>query len=60
MCMRERLSGNLLWMPSMVVRGMDGALLIPLGLIEWGYGRIQGRGGVYFVVIPDLCLKMGP
>jgi len=40
MCMRERHSGKLLWMLNLVVHGVGGARLIPLGLSGWGYGRI--------------------
>jgi hypothetical protein len=32
----------------------------PLGLMEWGFGRTLGRGGVCFVAIPHLFWEMGP
>jgi hypothetical protein len=30
----------------------------PLGLTEWGFGRILGSGEVCFVAIPDLFWEM--
>jgi hypothetical protein len=58
MSMREKLGENLLWMQSMDLLGMVGVLLIPLGLTEWGFGRILGRDGVRFATIPDSCWEM--
>jgi hypothetical protein len=59
MCMRERLGGELLWMLNLVVIGVGGVLLIPLGRMGWGFGRILGGVGVYFVATPDLKLGDG-
>jgi hypothetical protein len=43
MCTRGKHGGKLLWMLNLVVRGVGSALLIPLGLMECGYGRIPCR-----------------
>jgi hypothetical protein len=40
MCMRARLGEKLLWMLNLVVLGVGGVLLIPLGRTGWGYGIV--------------------
>jgi hypothetical protein len=47
-------------MLNLVVCGVGGALLIPLGLMAWGYRRIYRGVGVCFVAIPHLSWEMGP
>jgi hypothetical protein len=39
---------------------VGGVLLIHLGRIGWGLGRIFGWVGGYFLVIPDLQWEMAP
>jgi hypothetical protein len=57
--MRERLGAKLLWTLNLVVLGASG-LLISLGHLRWGFGRILGRGGGCFLTIPNLSREMGP
>jgi hypothetical protein len=56
MCMREKHGGELLWILNLAVLGVGGVLLIPLGHMGWGYGRICGG----FLIIPDLSWEMAP
>jgi hypothetical protein len=39
---------------------VGGVLLIPLGHTRWGFGRILGGDGGFFLAIPDLSREMGP
>ena len=47
-------------MLNLVVLGAGGVLLISLGRMGWGFGRILGGGGGCFVAIPDLSWEMSP
>jgi hypothetical protein len=55
--MRERHDGELC-IPNLVVLGEGGVLLIPLGRMGLGFGRILGGVGGCFIVIPDLSWEM--
>ena len=57
--MRERL-GAKFWTLNLVVLGASGELLIHLGCLRWGFGRILGRCGGCLVAIPNLSREMGP
>jgi hypothetical protein len=57
--MRERLGGELLWMPSMVLSGVDGILLILLGHVGWDFEGILVGGGGCFLAILNSIQVMG-
>jgi hypothetical protein len=46
--MRER-HGKELWILNLIVRGVGGVLLNPLGHMGWGYGRMSGGDGGCFL-----------
>jgi hypothetical protein len=57
---RERHSVESLWILSLAIIRVGGVLLISLGCMEWGYGRILGGGRGCFPVIPYLSWEMAP
>jgi hypothetical protein len=46
-------------MLNLVVIRVGGVLLFPLGRMEWGFERISGGAGVYFIVIPGASWETG-
>jgi hypothetical protein len=57
--MRERHDGEL-WILNLAVLGVGAVLLILLGRMWRGYGKILGGVGRCFLVIPDLSYEMAP
>jgi hypothetical protein len=60
MGLRERIGGEWWWILNMVVHGVGNVLLSLLECLEWGYGRILGKDGKNFRVLPDLRLEIDP
>jgi len=60
MRLREKLGGEWWWTLNLVIHGMSGVLMSPLGRMGWDYGRILGRAWGSFQVILDLRCEMAP
>jgi hypothetical protein len=54
MGLRERLGGEWWWTLNMEVHEEGGVLVSLLGHMGWVYGKILGKVGKIFVVIPDM------